>query len=48
VDEEFLRETHRSIHLSCGGTMVFADSFPVRAFFLRNVLIISIMDKANC
>jgi hypothetical protein len=29
VDEEFLRETHRSIHLSCGGTMVFADSFPV-------------------
>jgi hypothetical protein len=38
VDEEFLRETHRSIHLSCGGTMVFADSFPVRAFHVCNLL----------
>jgi hypothetical protein len=30
VDEEFLRETHRSIHLSYGDTMVFPDIFPER------------------
>ena len=30
VNQDFPKGTHRSIHLSCGDTMVFPDIFPER------------------